>query len=168
MSVYIRPIRYDDAIKVLQWENDIENWRVSDNSSKYELADILSLIDSLDDISHSRQARWIICDSKTNFRLGAVDLFEINLIEEKARVGILIADKENRKKGFAYKAIQLLEVEALNIGVNKLICTIYSNNKASLALFEKCNFKKKDSLEKSYISNDDYIDLILFEKCLKD
>ncbi|MBB77797.1 MAG: hypothetical protein CL844_02210 [Crocinitomicaceae bacterium] len=168
MSVYIRPIRYDDAIKVLQWENDIENWRVSDNSSKYELADILRLIDSLDDISHSRQARWIICDSKTNFRLGAVDLFEINLIEEKARVGILIADKENRKKGFAYKAIQLLEVEALNIGVNKLICTIYSNNKASLALFEKCNFKKKDSLEKSYISNDDYIDLILFEKCLKD
>ena len=168
MNVYIRPIRYDDAIKVLEWENNIENWHVSDNNSKYELNDILRLIDSLGDINHSRQARWIICDSKTHFRLGAVDLFEINLIEEKARVGILIADKENRKKGFASKAIRLLEDEAINLGVNKLICTIYSDNKASLALFEKCNFKKNVSLEKSYLSNDDYLDSILFEKCLKD
>ena len=88
----------------------------------------------------------------------------------------MIEDAE--KKGVISKGATIIEGTSGNTGMGlalvciergyKLICTIYSDNKASLALFEKCNFKKNDSLEKCYISNDDYLDSILFEKCLKD
>ena len=167
MSVYIRPIELGDAVEVLRWENDVENWSSSNNDSPYQLWDIVRLIESLQNLSVAKQARWIICDSETDKTLGAVDLCEINFDAKEAIVGILIADKENRQQGSAFKSLQLIEHEALNIGVEKLTCMIHPENKPSLALFEKSNFNKIGQSDDKYLSDGVYIEALLFEKWLK-
>jgi len=167
MSVYIRPIELSDATEVLRWENDVENWSSSNNDSPYQLWDIVRLIESLQNRAVSKQARWIICDSETNKVLGAVDLCAIDLDVKEAIVGILIADKKNRGKGSAFEGLRLIEVEAVNMGLDKLTCMIHPENKPSVTLFEKCNFKKIGQSDDKYLSDGVYIEALLFEKWLK-
>lgn len=167
MSVYIRPIELSDAIEVLRWENDVENWSSSNNKTPYQLWDIVRLIESLQDIKVSKQGRWIICDSKTHKTLGAVDLCAINFTSKQAVVGILIADKNNRKKGSASEGLRLIQDKAINLGLDKLTCMIHPENKPSIALFEKCDFHKIGWSDDKYLTDGVYIEAILYEKCLK-
>jgi diamine N-acetyltransferase len=167
MSVYIRPIELGDAVEVLRWENDVDNWSSSNNDSPYQLWDIVRLIESLSNIEVAKQARWIICDSDNGKALGAVDLCEIDFESKEAIVGILIADKENRQKGSAHQSLQLIEHEAIKLGVEKLTCMIHPENKPSLALFQKCNFNKIGQSDDKYLSDGVYIEALLFEKWLK-
>ena len=167
MSIYIRPIELGDAVEVLRWENDVDNWSSSNNDSPYQLWDIVRLIETLQNIQVSKQARWIVCDSVTDKTIGAVDLCAIDFDTKEAIVGILIADPENRQKGSAFESLQLIEKEAINIGVHKLTCMIHPENKPSLALFEKSNFNKIGKSDDKYLSDGVYIEALLFEKWLK-
>ena len=167
MSVCIRSIELGDAVEVLRWENDVENWSSTNNDSPYQLWDIVRLIESLQNITVSKQGRWMICDSKTQKTLGAVDLCAIDFKSKEAIVGILIADKENRGKGIASEGLELIEAEAINLGLDKLTCMIHPENKPSVALFEKCDFKKIGQSDDKYLSDGVYIEALLFEKWLK-
>lgn len=156
----------DDAELILSWENDKENWEVSENDSLYTLEDIRNLITELKDPVVAGQARYMITTGNDN--LGAVDLFQIDFNEGKAGVGILIADKNNRRKGIALKALQLVEKKALALNVNYLTATIHTNNEPSLKLFEKAGYTKKQSAETTNLPNADYLQTILVEKWLND
>ncbi len=166
-SIFLRYIEAKDAKQVLDWENNEENWAVSENDSPYSIYDILVLIEELQDIQKAKQARWMICLSINNKAIGNVDLTEIDFKNKQATVGILIADKELRNKGFASEAIRLIEVEAVKIGVEKLVCTIHQSNKASIALFLKSGFKKIGLQKEPDLKEGDYIEALLFEKWLK-
>ena len=148
----------DDAVLILDWENNVENWAVSENDSKYSLFDIVMLIGELQDIQKAKQGRWIICTTEDDAVIGCVDLTEVNFEENRAEVGILIAEKENRRKGYALQALQLIESKAEELDLNKLSCSIHSTNISSLELFKKNDYKQLDK-----ISNDIYF----FEKWLK-
>ena len=60
-------------------------------------------------------------------------------------VGIII-DKQYHRLGFATKALQLLEIEAKNLGLSKLIALVMPENISSEKLFLKNNFKLKMNL----------------------
>jgi diamine N-acetyltransferase len=167
-GISLRPVQASDASLLLQWENDQANWSVSSTDSKYTLGEIIALIDSLADIETSKQARFIIVNRKNSLAIGAVDLFSISFEEEKASVGVLIADPKNRNKGLAARSIEILEeicVDAL--GIYKLEAKVHENNASSVRLFEKIGFSKKTLTQDGQLNNADYIQTLIFEKCLK-
>ncbi|MFT6503075.1 MAG: diamine N-acetyltransferase [Crocinitomicaceae bacterium] len=167
-SIFLRPVQGSDASLLLQWENDQNNWSVSSTTSKYKLGDIIALIESLADIETSKQARFIIVNRKNNLALGAVDLFSISFEEEKASVGVLIADPNNRNKGYAAKSIEILEEICVDeLGIYNLEAKVHQNNVSSRRLFEKIGFSKKKLTQDAQLNNADYIETLIFEKCLK-
>ena len=166
-EIYIRPIDHADAELVLDWENNEENWSVSENDSPYSIIDILVLIGELQNVRKAKQGRWMICLPENGRPIGNVDLTEINFEDNSCSVGILIADKENRRKGYALMALQLIEEEALKLDLRKLRCTVHFDNMESVALFLKNNYKKIGIENPSSSKEDDYIEIIKFEKCLK-
>ena len=157
-SIYIRQVEFDDAPFILDWENNKDNWAVSENDSKYSLFDIVALISELQDVKKAKQGRWVICTVDTHLVVGCVDLTDVNFEEKMAGVGILIAEKENRRKGYALKALQLIEQKAKDLELNKLSCSIHSTNISSIDLFKKNEYKQVKNT-----SNDIYF----FEKWLK-
>ncbi|MDC1282826.1 GNAT family N-acetyltransferase [Crocinitomicaceae bacterium] len=166
--ISLRPVQASDASLLLQWENDQSNWSVSSTTTKYTLGEIIALIDSLADIETSKQARFIIINRKNNLAFGAVDLFSISFEEEKASVGILIADPDNRNKGFAAKSIEILEEICVEeLGIYNLEAKVHQNNASSRRLFEKIGFSKKKLTQDGQLNNADYIETLIFEKCLK-
>ncbi len=157
-SIFIRKAIFEDAECILEWENNEENWRVSDNDSPYSIYDILVLIGELQDIQKVKQGRWMICLSETQEKIGCVDLTTIDFVKKTAEVGILIADKKNRRKGYALKSLICLEKKAVELGLTKLKCRIHSANTASVELFKKCDYQQLNKVENG---------ICFFEKWLK-
>mgnify|MGYP000566086233 CR=1 FL=1 len=167
-DIILRPVQASDASLLLKWENDQSNWSVSDTKSKFTLGEIIQLIESLEDIESAKQARFIIADRSTSISLGAVDLFSISFEDESASVGILVANSEHRNKGIASKAIANLEELCFeDLGVYSLTATVHRSNISSVKLFEKSGFSKKKLTQAAQLKNADYIETLIFEKCLK-
>lgn len=138
MEISLRLPIISDAETILSWENNPENWEVSDNESPYSLEDIVQLIDSFQNAEHPTQLRFIIHSGK--ILLGAVDIFDINYENKSGAIGILIAEREFRRKGYASRALYLIEEEALRLGVDRLSALIHSENEQSRKLFEKMGY----------------------------
>ena len=167
LSIYIRPIDIPDALTVMYWENNPANWDASDNKSEYALYDIVRLIEELRDVNRAKQARWIICDASTDELIGTVDLFEIDFEKNEASVGVLVAEPANRGKGIASIALNLIEQEALKLGLNRLTCIIHPHNLASVRLFEKQGFGKIGITDDKFLNEGVYLEALIYEKWLK-
>lgn len=158
MEISLRLPQLSDAGIILEWENNPENWAVSDNDSTYELGDIEDLIQSFYADSKPLQLRYLIC-SPTEL-LGAVDIFDINYENKSGAIGILIANSDSRRKGIGTIALALLEARVAKLGLTKLIATMHQGNAASRRLFEKAGYKRVGRPEQEMNEQD----LILVEK----
>lgn len=74
--------------------------------------------------------------------IGAVALYNINLISKTAEIGRIIIDKTIASKhGFGSEAIQALVIFAKKvIGISEVYANIYENNIASIKSFTRANF----------------------------
>ena len=138
MKIALRLPVLSDAATILSWENNPENWGVSDNDSPYSLEDIVNLIKSFHGAKKPEQLRFIIHSGE--ILLGAVDIFDINYDNKSGAIGILIAEDEFRRKGYASKALELVELEAFELGINHLSALIHIENEKSRKLFEKMGY----------------------------
>lgn len=143
MLVSLREIQSADADELLKWENNPENWEVSETKQPYTEQEIKAFVNQEQNIKKHLQQRFMICLNDTP--IGCIDLFEYNPLINKAGVGILIAKKIDRNKGYASKALNLLINKCRNeLNIVHLFCNIYKDNKASIRLFEKCGFQFVD------------------------
>ena len=108
----------------------------------------------------------MIIESVSNRAVGAIDLFNIDFEIESGDVGILIASQEKRNLGFGLKALLLMEVLADELGVYNLNARVQSSNIASLRLFEKAGYEKRNS-KNTDTKGDECNDDIFYEKWLE-
>jgi diamine N-acetyltransferase len=74
--------------------------------------------------------------------IGTIDLFDFDPYHLRAGVGILIGDKSERRKGYAFEALRNFIQYSFNIlQLHQLFCNITPDNKESLNLFKKCGFR---------------------------
>ncbi|MDG1427766.1 MAG: GNAT family protein [Crocinitomicaceae bacterium] len=166
--IALRPATLADADIILDWENNLENWAVSNNDSPYSLINIQMLILSLRNIRKACQARYMIIEINSDRILGSVDLYEIDWDKLTAGVGVLISDPSDRSKGFASEALLMLEQLVIEEwDLKHFNAEVHLTNIPSIKLFENCNYVKKDVVYKALSPNGGYIETILFEKWLK-
>ncbi len=142
-KLVLRALEPEDLDILYKWENDTEIWNLSDRVaplSQYILKKYLE--NSHKDIYETKQLRLIIQLQKTGRPIGAIDLFDFDPFHKRAGIGILIAEKGDRRKGFAGEALELLIAYAFEIlKLHQLFCTISSENSASLELFVQSGFE---------------------------
>lgn len=137
----LRSVVSSDADTILLWENDPELAPYSDPHQPYTLSDIEQFIEAQQaGFKANEQLRLII--EVDNSPIGAIDVFDYN--GYSAEVGILIYPKLLRRQGYATDALMTLKAIAPKMGISSLIAVIDSNNTASIALFSRCGFVKKD------------------------
>lgn len=162
-DIGVRDLKVSDASFMLQWENDPENWKVSNRTEPLTMGDIEALVKAqLENIIYELdQFRFIIEESKTDKILGAIDLYEIDWDNDAAYLGILIAEKSDRRRGAAILGLEsLFKLMKEVFGLYTVMVRVQPDNSASLALFEKAGFKKK--LEENYSGEQDaeYIEFV--------
>jgi diamine N-acetyltransferase len=138
----LRPVEPEDIDFIQKWENDPEFWSVSSHSGPLSISEIEDFISSSDDLSTQNQIRWIIFDMHET-AIGAIDIFDYHVKTRTAGIGILIADRTDRRQGFAHDALSsLIEFYRKEKTITTFRCLIFTDNYGSLKLFQNNGFKE--------------------------
>ena len=165
-NIYLRKIEPNDAQLMLKWENNSENWAVSNTLVPFSEHLILQYVNSAQDIFETKQLRFIICVTDTDKPIGTIDLFEYDPLNQRAGLGVLIDEVSERNKGYANEALKLMirySWDRLNL--HGLFCNIFESNEHSIKLFQKNGFvqtgiKKDWALIKKNWENELFFQLI--------
>ena len=139
-EIKLRTLKDTDLDFLFSLENDKSLWAVSGTTEPFSLVQLANYIShAKQDIAIAEQFRFVIdCQGKA---IGCIDLYEYNFKKQNAGVGIVIL-KEYRRKGFAKQSLALLIKYAWEkLHLKQLHTGIFSDNKASLALFQSVGFE---------------------------
>ncbi|MDM8158778.1 GNAT family N-acetyltransferase [Labilibaculum sp. K2S] len=149
-SIRLRALEPTDLKLLYKWENDSTIWEVSHTLKPFSIFILKQYLESSHlDIFETKQLRLVIELIETNTPIGLIDLFDFDPFHQRAGIGILINETENKNKGFASEALQILCNYAFStLQVHQLYCNITASNEVSLRLFTKQGFEiignKKD------------------------
>ncbi len=166
--ISLRALEPEDLETLYRWENNPSVWQLSGTLvpySKYILKQYLE--NSTKDIFELKQLRLIIELREEKRPLGAIDLFDFDPYHRRAGVGILIAEGDDRGKGYASEALEALLKYAFEVlGLHQLWCNIEATNIASIQLFSSRGFQKV-GMKKDWLYNGaEYSDEWMLQ-CLK-
>ena len=164
----LRALEPGDIDLMYAWENDTAVWSVSGTLAPFSRHTLERFIQEQQfDIFQTRQQRLVI-ETLGGIPVGALDFFELDPINRRAGIGILIHDDALRGKGYASDAVETAcryAREVLNL--HQLWCNVGSDNAPSRRLFAKAGFEeigvKRDWLWRP----DGYGDEILLQKILE-
>ena len=139
--ISLRAIEPADIELLYNWENDTENWKVSNTQTPFSRFVLEQYITSAhQDIYTVKQLRLMICNVD-NKVVGCIDLFDFEPNHQRAGLGILIAEKSDRRKGYASEALNILIQYCFSsLNLHQLYCNITKDNEASVVLFQKHGF----------------------------
>lgn len=140
--VTLRAIEPSDIDLLYEWENDENNWIVSNTQTPFSRFVLEQYIATAHvDIYSAKQLRLMICDLE-NKAIGSIDLFDFDPNNLRAGVGILIAESSERRKGYASEALSLLTSYCFEIlNLRQIYCNITTDNESSILLFQKHAFQ---------------------------
>ncbi len=167
-KIKLRAMEPSDLDLMYDWENNQDIKRAGDSLQYYSKQVIEEFIDRREeDIYQSGQMRLVIVlESDEKEALGYIDLYDFDAHNRKAAVGILIGKVENRRKGYANEALELLKKFAFDrLLLNQLYCFIEYSNKESIDLFVKSGFSKNAVLQK-WIKNAQGYNNVVLMQCL--
>lgn len=167
-NIYLRPIEPTDAIQVMMWENNPDNWRVSGTEAPYSLHAIQDYINSIQSFRASGELRLMICKNDSSEAIGTLDLFEANFKHERAGVGILIAELNERQKGFAQESLFLLAEYAKEVlGFYNLTANVLEDNVSSIHLFESAGYELVGVRKNWFKDKEKRVNERIYQLCLK-
>lgn len=155
-----------DIDVLYHWENDTDVWQTGITHSPFSRFTLSKYLETAHlDIIEAKQQRFIIVSkSSKNKAIGTVDIFDYDIFNNRAGIGILIAEKQDRQKGYAFNTLQLIcEYCFSTLDMVQLYCNIDTSNTSSIKLFEKIGFETIGIKKKWTRRNDGYHDELLMQ-----
>lgn len=167
-TIRLRALEPGDIDRMYAWENDTQIWSVSGTLAPFSRHTLERFIEEQRfDIFQARQQRLVI-EIPGGDAVGALDLFELDPLNRRAGLGILIHDAGQRGKGYAADAVQTACRYAHDVlGLHQLWCNVGAGNTASIALFRKAGFSEIGIRREWQWQPDGYRDEILMQKILE-
>lgn len=164
-KIKLRALEPEDLELLYDWENNEQYWIISNTVapfSKYTLKRYLK--NSHKNIYETGQLRLMIDIISEKKTIGTIDLFEFDPFHKRAGIGILVADDEQRRKGYATMALKCLIKYCFSIlQLHQLWCNILADNTESIDLFTKLGFVKIGTKKDWTKTADGYKDEIMFQ-----
>ena len=164
-KIFLRALEPSDVELLYQWENDPEIWKISQTLTPYSKYTLKEFVDSAkEDIFSSKQVRFMINLIEDKQTIGILDVFDIDFMNSRAGIGILI-EKKFRNQEFGTEAIQLaINYLFKTLFFHQVFCNVLSHNSTSLKLFEKCGFSIV-GVKKEWVKTENgFEDVVLLQK----
>jgi diamine N-acetyltransferase len=167
-NVRLRALEPEDLDLLYQWENDPSVWLLSGTLipfSKYVLRQYLQ--NAGKDLYEARQLRLVIEVKAESRAIGAIDLFEFDPYHRRAGIGILIAARPDRGKGYAREALEILKEYCFStLKLKQIWCNIAAGNQRSMKLFTSAGFEVVGEKKAWLFTGDGYESEYLLQ-CIK-
>jgi diamine N-acetyltransferase len=143
-NIYLRALEPEDLDFVYAVENDETIWEVSNTQTPYSKFLIRQYLENAhQDIYEAKQLRLAICKNDTSEAIGLIDLFDFDVRNKRAGIGIIIQNETNKREGFGKEALGLFINYAFQqLQLHQLFANIGTENEASLNLFITFGFQK--------------------------
>jgi diamine N-acetyltransferase len=163
--ISLRALEPSDVDLLYQWENDPAIWQISQTLTPFSHFVIEQYVaNSHQDIFTNKQLRLMIC-KEGNVPVGTIDLFDFDPLNQRAGIGILIAEKQERGKGFASNALQLLIDYCFStLNLHQVYCNITADNEKSIILFQRHGFLITGIKKEWTRGTDGFVDELLLQK----
>ncbi len=164
----LRAIEPEDLAFLFAIENNESFWEVSHTQAPFSRFILKQYLENAHlDIYQAKQLRLVIeVSTKSEDKkkaIGMIDLFDFNPQHKRAGIGILIHPKY-QQKGLAFEALKLLINYCFtHLQLHQLYANITADNKNSIRLFTKHNFKQIGIKKEWIFTNGTYKDEILFQ-----
>lgn len=141
--IFLRALEPDDLEFIYTIENDESIWELSNTQTPYSKFLIKQYLDNAHkEIFEVKQLRLVISNYDRE-PLGLIDLFDFDIKNRRAGIGILIKEPNNRLKGSGSEALGLLINYCFtHLDLHQLYCNISEENQISINLFTRHGFKK--------------------------
>jgi len=164
-EISLRALEPEDLELLYSWENNVTYWIASNTVvpfSKYTLKRYLE--DSHKDIYETGQVRLMIDHISDHAAIGTIDIFDFDPFHKRTGIGILIANEDYRRKGYATMALKcLIDYCFGTLLLHQLYCSILATNNESMDLFKKAGFSQS-GIKKEWIrTSDGYLDEYIFQ-----
>lgn len=145
-SIHLRKVEPSDLPFLYFVENDSTQWLSSDTHNPLSQKDLRDYIESsTGDVVRDGQLRLIV-ESVQEETLGIVDLFDVDILNSKAAVGIYVLASA-RGEGVGLRTLRLLQDYAFSfLGLRQLYAVVSLANQESLSLFAKAGFQHTATL----------------------
>ncbi|MBQ4821199.1 GNAT family N-acetyltransferase [Aquimarina sp. MMG016] len=163
-NIYLRALEPEDLDFVLEVENDEQIWEMSSTQTPYSKFVIKQYLENAHkDIYEVKQLRLVIC-TNDNHTLGLIDVFDFDPTHNRAGVGIVIAEAEDRGKGYGAEALELLmDYCSTHLHLHQLYANISEDNYNSIKLFENKGFRKVGVKKEWNLVGNRYKDELLYQ-----
>ena len=164
-KIRLRAIEPEDLELLYEWENNNSYWIISNTVapfSKYTLKRYIR--NSHKSIYETGQLRLMIDLIAGKQTIGTIDIFDFDPFHKRAGIGILIAEEEQRRKGYATMSLKCLTDYCFRtLQLHQLWCNILADNNESIELFQKLGFIQI-GIKKDWIKTaDGYLDEHMFQ-----
>lgn len=163
-KVFLRALEPEDLDFVHKLENDENFWEISSTQAPYSKFLIRQYIENAHrDIYDIKQLRLVIC-TKRGRPVGLIDVFDLDPKDRRAALGILIADKKDRKKGFGAESLSLLcDFCFTHLGLHQVYANVTEGNNDSKRVFENNGFRKVGLKKEWTLFNGEFKDELLYQ-----
>ena len=163
--VRLRALEESDVELLYRWENDSSVWRVSDTIAPFSRHQLREFIENQRyDIYRTRQMRLVI-ETLAGDAVGTVDLFDFDPVHARAADGILIFETEERNRGYAADALDLVSQYARDVlHLQQLYCDVETENGPSLSLFRGRGFEVIGTKKRWLHTADGWADVCLLQR----
>ena len=158
--VRLRALEPEDEDLLLRWENDPAIWQVSNTFSPFSRHILRQYLAQAHlDIFQAKQLRLVIEILETGQPVGMIDIFDYDPFHQRAGIGILIGEQDQRNKGYAGDALATLLHYAFTVLLlHQVYCSIDATNSISLRVFQKAGFRITGNKESWNRGRDGYSD----------
>jgi diamine N-acetyltransferase len=164
-TIYLRALEPNDLEFVYAMENDQSIWEVSNTQTPYSRFLVKQYLENAhQDIYEAKQLRLAICQDQDFPAIGLIDLFDFDPKNNRAGVGIVIQNQENRNQNIGSEALELLiQYSFYHLNLHQLYANIDTENNASIALFSKFGFQKVGTKKDWIFVNGVYKDEAIYQ-----
>lgn len=164
-DIKLRALEPEDLELLYNWENNLSYWVVSNTVSPFSKYTLKRYVEnSHKSIYETGQLRLMIDHIEDKVSIGTIDIFDFDPFHMRAGLGILIANEDYRRKGYATMALTcLIDYCFKTLQLHQLYCSILSTNYESIELFRKIGFEPA-GIKKDWIkTSDGYLDEHMFQ-----
>jgi RimJ/RimL family protein N-acetyltransferase len=139
---YLSPFSKEDAETWTAWVNDMEV-AIPLGDEAYIPTTISDINKAIDDANSDNIHVFNIVDLETDKLIGRCMLFNIDKVDRRAMLGILIGEKEYWGNGYGMEAINLMLDHAFTLfNLNSIMLGVVEFNKRAIECYKKVGFKE--------------------------
>jgi diamine N-acetyltransferase len=164
-DIRLRALEPEDLELLYEWENNDSNWAISNTITPFSRFTLKRYLEnSHRSIYETGQLRLMIEHIESRETIGTIDLFEFDPFHKRAGIGILIANEDYRRKGYASMALTCLSNYCFRtLHLHQVYCNIHATNKESIELFKKQGFVHSGIKKDWLCDSEGYYDEHIFQ-----